>query len=381
VGAEPDTDVVVVGAGPVGLLLAGDLCAGGARVTVLEQLANPTTESRASTLHTRTMELLHERGILGRLGELPDGGPGHFGGIRLDLARADPRHRFAGQWKCPQTRLEAVLAERAVELGARVRRRRRVTGLAQDADGVTVRTHGPDGDRQVLSTAYLAGCDGEQSTVRALAEFDFAGEDATLEMLRADVDGITIPDRRFERHPDGLATAFRRPDGSTRVMVHLFGARPSARQPAFDEIVTAWAKVTGEDISSGKPLWLNAFDDTRRQVRRYRSGRVLLAGDAAHRQMPVGGQALNLGLQDAAELAERLLARLGGGGDDELDLYHDRRHPVGARTLTNIQAQTLLLLGGPEIEPIRETFTELMRIDAVRAHLAGAISGVGRPQP
>lgn len=380
-GAEPDTDVVVVGAGPVGLLLAGDLCAGGARVTVLEQLASPTTESRASTLHSRTMELLHERGVLGRLGKLPDGGPGHFGGIRLDLAQADPRHRFAGQWKCPQTTLEAVLAERAVELGALVRRRRRVTGLAQDADGVAVETRGPDEDRQVLGAAYLAGCDGEQSTVRALTDFDFAGEDATLEMLRADVDGITIPDRRFERHPNGLATAFRWPDGSTRVMVHLFGARPSARQPTFDDIVTAWAKVTGEDISAGKPVWLNAFDNTRRQVTRYRSGRVLLAGDAAHRQMPVGGQALNLGLQDAAELAERLLARLRGGGDDELDSYHDRRHPVGARTLTNIQAQTLLLLGGPEIEPIREIFTGLMQIDAVRTHLAGAISGVGRPQP
>jgi 2-polyprenyl-6-methoxyphenol hydroxylase-like FAD-dependent oxidoreductase len=359
-----DADVLTAGAGPVGLLLAGDLCAAGLRVTVLEQRTAPITESRASTLHTRTMALLAERGVLGRLGKLPGGGPGHFGGLRLDLAAAAPGDPFAGQWKCPQARLEAALHERAVELGARVLRGRRLTGLTDLGDHVAVEATGG----RTWTAGHLVGCDGERSTVRELAGFDFAGVPATKEMLRADVAGIDVPNRRFERHPNGLATAARWPDGSTRVMVHVFGAGPGRRNgdPDFEEIVSAWRKVTGEDIGHGTPLWLDAFDNTSRQVTRYRRGRVLLAGDAAHVQMPVGGQALNLGLQDAAALGALL--------PDHADDYHAARHPVGARTLTNIRAQTLLLLGGPEVEPLRETVAGLLALDTVRGHLARAIS-------
>ncbi|MFE4693086.1 SDR family oxidoreductase [Streptomyces sp. NPDC056749] len=378
--AVPDTDVVVVGAGPVGLLLAGDLRARGVRADVLEQLAEPMTESRASTLHARTMEVFAGRGVLGRLGELPDGGPGHFGGIRLDLTAADPRHPYAGQWKCPQTRLEAVLQERAVELGVRVRRGRRLVGLEDRGGHVRVETVTADGGRERLTARFVAGCDGWRSTVRRLAGFGFAGHDATREMLRADVAGIDIPDRRFERLENGLATAYRWPDGSTRVMVHVFGSTPRRRHgpPGFAEIADAWAQVTGERIGHGRPLWLNVFDNTLRQASRYRRGRVFLAGDAAHAQMPVGGQALNLGLQDAAELGERLAGHLTGqAGDELLDGYHTTRHPVGARTLTNIQAQSFLLLGGHEVDALRETFAELMEFDGVRTRLARMISGLG----
>ncbi|MDT9687562.1 SDR family oxidoreductase [Streptomyces sp. P9(2023)] len=401
----PDTDVLVVGAGPVGLLLAGDLCAHGARVVVVEQLTVPMTESRASTLHARTMEVLAERGVLDRLGPLPDGGPGHFGGIRLDLTEADPGHPYAGQWKCPQIRLEAVLHERAVELGARVLRGRRLVGLTDRRDRVVVETVSSDAVAEKLSGSYVVGCDGGQSTVRRLAGFEFAGRDATREMLRADVAGIDIPGRRFERLPAGLATSHRWPDGSTRVMVHVFGAEPGTRtgEPAFEEVVQAWAKVTGENIGHGRPLWLNAFDNTVRQTTRYRKGRVLLAGDAAHAQMPVGGQALNLGLQDAAALGRRLAGQLHGpaAGDtaahgtwaigpraagappagDVLDGYHLERHPAGAATLTNIQAQSTLLLGGHEVEPLRELFTDLMRLGSVRRRLARMISGLSSPAP
>ncbi|MET8539616.1 SDR family oxidoreductase [Kitasatospora sp. NPDC004799] len=378
-----DTDVVIVGAGPVGLLLAGDLRTHGVRTTVLERLGAPMTESRASTLHARTMTVLEERGIRERLGELPDGGPGHFGGIRLDLTAADPGHRYAGQWKCPQTRLEAVLQERALELGARLRRGLRVVSLT-DRDGhVLVEAVREDGERVRVTGAFVVGCDGGDSTVRRLAGFDFAGRAATREMLRADVAGIDVPARRFERHPDGLAVAHRWPDGSTRVMVHVFGADPKERTgpPAFDEVVTAWAKVTGEDIGHGTARWLNAFDDTSRQATRYRKGRVLLAGDAAHVQMPVGGQALNLGLQDAAELGGRLAERVRSPDrDDLLDGYDLVRRPVGAHTLDNIRAQSLLLLGGPEVEQLRDVFGELLGLAPVRRHLARMISGLGRPR-
>ncbi len=369
--------VIVVGAGPVGLLLAGDLRTHGVPAVVLEQRTEPMTETRASTLHTRTMELLAERGVLDRLGELPGGGPGHFGGIRLDLSAADPAHRYAGQWKCPQTRLEKVLGERAVELGADLRRGRRLVALRDRGDAVLVETVSTDGRRERLTGAYVVGCDGGDSTVRRLASFGFDGTDARREMLRADVAGLDIPDRRFERHPRGLATAHRWPDGTTRVMVHVFGTAPAPRTgpPGYDEVVAAWAEVTGEDIGHGEPLWLNAFDDTRRQATRYRKGRVLLAGDAAHVQMPVGGQALNLGLQDAAELG----ARLAAPDDGRLDDYDRIRRPAGARTLTDIQAQSYLLLGGPEVEPLRDLFTALLGLAPVRRHLARRIGGLAPP--
>ncbi|MDD1063550.1 SDR family oxidoreductase [Streptomyces cocklensis] len=378
-----DTDVVVVGAGPVGLLLALELRLRDVRVTVLEQLGSPTSESRASTLHTRTMELLEDLDLLADLAPQP-GPRGHFGGIPLDLAAADPGHRFAGQWKVPQTRVEAVLQRHAVERGADLRRGHRVTGLSQHPGHVDVEAAGPGGLPVVLRCAYVVGCDGEHSTVRDLARVGLTGGGATKELLRADVEGIDIPDRRFERHPHGLAIASRWPSGATRVMVHVYGAAPRERSgpPEFGEVVAAWRKVTGEDIGHGHPVWLNSFSNSRQQAARYRQGRVLLAGDAAHVQLPVGGQALNFGLHDAADLGHKLAAQFGGRPDEAaLDSYHAVRHPVGSRVLGNIDAQAQLLLGDAEVEPLRTVFTELMELAPVPRHLAAMISGLDTPYP
>nr|AIU99201.1 ChaM [Streptomyces chattanoogensis] len=376
-----DTQVVVVGAGPVGLMLAGELRLGGAGVTVLEQLAAPTTESRASTLHARTMEILEQRGLVEELGDPPNGGPGHFGGIPLDLTLPGP---YPGQWKVPQARTEELLAGWATGLGAELRRGHRVVGITDRGDHVEVEVEaatpppagggGPTSRR--LRAQYVVGCDGEESIVRRLAGFPFPGEDATKELLRADIAGIDVPNRRFERHPRGLAIASRGPTGITRVMAHGYGtpARPRTEAPSFEEVARLWADITGEDISGGTPVWLNAFGNARRQVSRYRLGRVLLAGDAAHRQMPVGGQALNLGLQDAVNLGWKLAAHLRGTG--LLDSYHAERHPVGRRVLGNIAAQALLLLGGQDVEELRSVFRQLIGLPEARAHLAGMISGL-----
>jgi oxygenase len=374
-GGAETAQVVVVGAGPVGLMLAGELRLGGAHVVVLERRETPTTESRASTLHARTMELFDSRGLLADLGTPPREPRGHFGGVPMDLTLPG---RYPGQWKVPQTRTEELLQKWASGLGADLRRGWEVTALSDDGEDVTV-TAAARGGEHVLRAAYVVACDGEDSTVRRLTGADFPGRPAGRELLRADVDGIDIRPRRFERLPGGLAIAARMPGGVTRVMAHAYG-RPAARRstaPDFAEVVDVWRQVTGEDIGHGRPVWVNAFGDTNRQLASYRHGRVLFAGDAAHAQLPSGGQALNLGLQDAVNLGWKLAAEVGHRAPRGLlDTYHDERHAVGARVLANIRAQGTLLLGGPEVEPVRTLLAELLADEAVRAHLAGAISGL-----
>jgi NAD(P)-dependent dehydrogenase (short-subunit alcohol dehydrogenase family)/2-polyprenyl-6-methoxyphenol hydroxylase-like FAD-dependent oxidoreductase len=363
-----DTDVVVVGAGPVGLLLAGDLRAHGIGVVVLEKLTAPTGESRASILHARTMEQFAARGVLDLLGPVQPAGLGHFGGIRFDLADADPAHPYAGQWECLQFRVEAALEKRASAAGAVLHRGWALTSFESCHDRVVVIATEPGGAERRFTARYLVGCDGEHSTVRELGGFVLAGPEASREMLRADIAGIDLPPRRLKRYPAGVATAHSRGDGTTRLMVHVFGGRTTG-VPTFAEVADAWETVTGEDIRHGKTLWLNRFTDAARQVTQYRRGRVFLAGDAAHQQMPVGGQALNLGLADGASLGENLAA-------GTLDHYHAQRHAAGARTLTNIRAQAHLTFGGPEVAGLRHTIAELIDLPAARTHLARVISGL-----
>jgi 2-polyprenyl-6-methoxyphenol hydroxylase-like FAD-dependent oxidoreductase len=356
-------------------MLAGELRLGGADVIVLERLGQPTTESRASTLHSRTMEILDSRDLLAHAARAPSDVMGHFGGIPLQFTLPSP---YPGQWKVPQTDTEAFLAEWAASLGADIRRGHDVQELRQDADHVEVGAVGPGGTLRVLAD-YVVGCDGEDSIVRRLASFGFPGEDARRELLRGDVDGIEIPSRRFQRLTGGLAIAARRGDGVTRVMVHEFGTAGGdrSRAPEFTELADAWRRVTGEDITCGTPLWVNSFGDASRQAACYRNGRVLLAGDAAHIQMPIGGQALNLGLADAFNLGWKLALQVSGQAPGGLlDSYHAERHPVGERVLANIRAQAHLLLGGHEVDPLREVFAELAGLDGVRKHLAGMISGL-----
>ncbi|HEY2699025.1 MAG TPA: FAD-dependent monooxygenase [Pseudonocardiaceae bacterium] len=370
-----ETEVVVVGAGPVGLMLAGELRLAGIDVIVLDELAEPMSESRASQLNARTMEILDQRGLLDVLDRPEREKGGHFGGIPLPVDGLDSVH--SGHWKIPQYRTEAALWSWAGELGAVLLRGHRLTELDVRRDDVETVTVSATGSLRVRAR-YLVGCDGEHSTVRQLAGFDFAGQDATKELLRADVSGVDIPDRRFERLERGLAIAATR-GGVTRVMMHRFGAqaRDRAGPPTFEEISTTWADITGEDIGGGQAVWTDAFDNTTRQATEYRRGRVLLAGDAAHRMMPVGGQALNIGLQDAVNLGWKLAAQVRGrAGADLLDSYHDERHPTDARVLANVEAQALLLLGDQRTDATRNMFTELLRIDTVRRHLGELVSGL-----
>ncbi|MFG2577411.1 FAD-dependent oxidoreductase [Streptomyces sp. NPDC048481] len=371
-----DTQVIVVGAGPVGLLLAGELALRGIQVTLVERRHGPTTQSRASTLHARTMELLDSRGLLADLGSPPREPRGHFGGIPLDLTLPGP---YPGQWKVPQARTESVLEEWALGLGADLRCGHTLHAVDDRGSHVEAAATDRHGALVTLRAGHLVACDGQDSTVRALTGAAFPGVPAARELLRADVEGIDIADRRFERLPGGLAVAARNPAGVTRVMVHEFGATARARtgDPHFDEVAAAWKRVTGEDITGGTPLWVNHFDDENRLLTSYRHGRVLFAGDAAHRQMPIGGQALNLGLQDAYNLGWKLAATVDGTAPAALlDSYGAERAAVGAAVLGNIRAQALLLLGGPEVEPLRTVLAELVAGEEARARLAGMISGL-----
>lgn len=371
-----DTDVIVIGAGPVGLMSAGELRLGGADVTVLEKLPRPTAESRASTLHARTMELFDQRGLLESLGRPPRDTMGHFGGIPLDFGDVPSPH--AGLWKVPQNRTEELLGAWAGALGATVLRGHELTALSQCENYVEVAVSTPRGPLR-LRARYVVGCDGEQGPVRRLAGIGRTGTDAGREMLRADVEGLDIRARRFERLPEGLAVCARFPNGVSRVMVHRFGAPPADRtgDPEFSEIARAWQEVTGEDISHGTPVWVNAFDDRSLQADRYRNERVLLAGDAAHAQMPVGGQALNVGLQEAANLGWKLAAVVTGKTTPSLlDTYHSERHPVGRRVLSNIRAQAAVLLGAGDVGPVRSVLSELLEFAPVRRRLSHMVSGL-----
>jgi 2-polyprenyl-6-methoxyphenol hydroxylase-like FAD-dependent oxidoreductase len=381
-----DCQVIVVGAGPVGLMLAGELALRGCSVVVLDALAEPTRQSRASVLHARSMEILDERGLLDRLPPAPVLPAGHFAGLPLGLGRVDSD--FAGQWKVPQAVLERLLAGWAVGLGADLRRGHRLIGLDRDDDGVTARVIGPGGPGQGgperagarLRGQYLVGCDGQDSTVRDLARFERSGRAGRRLLLRADVVGITVPDRRFQRLDRGLAVAATR-DGVTRLMMYdrdrPAGPGEAGEPVTFADVVRCWAALTGEDVGAGRPLWVDAFRDDCRQVTRYRQGRVLLAGDAAHQQLPTGGQAVNLGLHDAVNLGWKLAAQVAGWAPgDLLDSYHQERHRVVRRALTAIEAQASLLLGGPEVEPCRELLRELIGVDVVGEHLASAVAGL-----
>lgn len=369
-------EVLIVGAGPVGLLLAGELAGAGLAVTVAEQLADPMTESRASQLTARTAELLAERGLGRLLDEAQREPTGHFGGIALDLSGVDSP--YAGNWKIPQFRTEAALTERAVRAGAEILRAHSLHRLTQDPHQVVCDLHGPAGPVRV-STGFVVGCDGQDSTVRRLGGFEFPAAGATRQLLRADVIGTAVAPRRFERLPNGVAIAATR-EGVARVMVHEFDRVVTGRPgpPQFAEVAEVWARVTGDDISAGTATWVDAFDNTCGQVTRYQRGRVLLAGDAAHRAMPVGGQALNVGLQDAVNLGWKLAYQVRGWAvPGLLESYHDERHPVGAATLDAVVAQELLLFGKREVEPARAVLSELLQLPVARDHIADMVSGTG----
>lgn len=372
-----DAPVIIVGAGPAGLVLAAELRLGGVEVLVLDRLEKPSEESRSLGFTARAVELFDQRGLLPRFGELGISAKGHFGGLPLDYGVLLDAH--FGARAVPQAVTERALGDWAAELGADVRRGWTVVGLHDDGEGVRVETETPDGPR-TLRCRYLVGCDGGHSFVRRAAGFEFPGTPSTREMFVADIGGCSLRPRPIgERLPSGMVMATPIGDDVDRVIVVEHGVKPRRRTepPEFAEVADAWERLTGEDIHGGSAHWISSFGDATRQVTEYRRGSVLLAGDAAHTHLPVGGQGLSVGVQDAVNLGWKLAATVRGtAGPELLDSYHAERHPVGARLLLNTLAQGVLFLSGAEVEPLREVFADLMELPEVRRHLAGMVSGL-----
>jgi bifunctional hydroxylase/dehydrase len=372
-----DAPVIVVGAGPTGLTLAAELRLGGADAIVIDKLTEPSGQSRGLGFTARTVEMFDQRGLLPLFGEIETSTLGHFAGLPLDYSVLPGAH--FGARGIPQARIEAVLAAWAAGHGVPVRRGWTAVALDDRGDGVDVDVETPRGPRR-LRGRYVVGCDGGHSFVRRAAGFDFPGTDASIEMFLADVAGCDLRVRRIgERRPGGMVMSAPLGDGVDRIIVVERGTPPRRRTapPRFAEVADAWQRLTGEDIHGGTPLWVSTFTDATRQVTQYRKGSVLVAGDAAHTHLPAGGQGLSIGVQDSMNLGWKLAATVRGWAPAGLlDSYHAERHPVGARVVTNTQAQGYLYQSGAEVDPLRDVFADLMAYPDVGRHLAGMVSGL-----
>ena len=373
-------DVVVVGAGPVGLMVALELLSAGLGVVVVEQQEAPSGESRALGFTRRTAEVLQQRGLLGRLGELTWGPTGHFAGARIDLDALVDDHR--GVLGLSQATTEEVLEKRVLELGGRVRRGIRFSSLVQAPDSVRVYFDSATGPGTEL-TQYVVGCDGMRSRVRTVAGFDVQRWPATRWMYTAEVEGLAIRARPTgERLPGGsMVVSTPIGDGRTRIVIHdkhLSIQAPDAGLVTFAEVAGAWERLTGESLQGANPLWWWACDNSATLPHALRSGRVFLGGDAAHEMAPLAAWGLSVGIQDAANLGWKLAATIHGWAPpDLLDTYHAERHPLGQQLIRNAQAAVELRLSGDQMDPLREIVSELLTHHDAAEHLAGMLSGIG----
>jgi 2-polyprenyl-6-methoxyphenol hydroxylase-like FAD-dependent oxidoreductase len=365
--------VVIAGGGPTGLMLAGELELAGIDVVIVERRASQDVDgSRAGGLHSRTIEVLDQRGIADRF--LAEGQAMQiqgFAGIPLDISDVPTRHNYGlALW---QSDFERILAAWVSELAVPIHREREVTGFAQDDTGVDVELS----DGQSLRADYLVGCDGGRSVVRKAAGIDFVGSDATTSWLIAEVEMDEEPQLGMRREGGGIGPVNRVEGGGPfRVVLteqHTDHISAPTRQDLSEALIVAY----GTDYGVHSPTWISRFTDMTRQAASYRQGRVLLAGDAAHVHPPQGGQGLNTGVQDAVNLGWKLAQVVNTTSPELLlDTYHAERHPVGARALHNTMAQ--VALSGPDDrhQALRDTMTELLRMDEPRRRIAAMLSGL-----
>jgi 2-polyprenyl-6-methoxyphenol hydroxylase-like FAD-dependent oxidoreductase len=364
--------VVIAGGGPTGLMLAAELALAGVDVAIVERRAShDLTGSRAGGLHSRTIEVLDQRGIADRF--LSQGQVAQVAGfawIPLDISDFPTRHNYGlGLW---QNHIERILASWVGELAVPIYRGREVTGFAQDDTGVDVEVS----DGRSLRAEYLVGCDGGRSLIRKAAGIEFPGWDPTMSCLIAEVEMAEEPDWGIRRDDKGIHSLSRLEDGPVRVLVTEQHVGQTS-EPTLRDLSEALIAVFGTDYGIHSPTWISRFTDMTRQAASYRDRRVLLAGDAAHVHSPAGGQGLNIGVQDAVNLGWKLAQVVNQTSPESLlDTYHAERHPVGARVLQNTMAQTALMGSGARIDALRDTMSELLSMDEPRKRFAAMMSGL-----
>ena len=375
--------VVIAGGGPTGLMLAGELALAGVDAVIVERRPNQDLPgSRAGGLQSRTIEVLDQRGIADRfLAEGQIAQVAGFGMIRLDIGDFPTRHPYGlGLW---QKHIERILAGWVTELGVAIHYGTELTGFTQDDAGVVMALS--DGRR--VRAQYLVGCDGGRSLVRKTAGIAFPGWDATTSALLAEVEMTEEPELGVRRTPSGTHALGKveyevvdgkvvyQPGGSVGVM--LTEPEVGTREPTLDDLRDGLNAVYGTDYGLRSAAWISRFTDVTRQAAAYRSGRVLLAGDAAHVHWPVGGQGLNTGVQDAVNLGWKLAQVVTGISPESLlDTYRAERHPVGTRVLRNTMAQVALTRVDDRTEALRESVSELLSMDEPRRRFGAMMSGL-----
>jgi 3-(3-hydroxy-phenyl)propionate hydroxylase len=368
-----DHAVVIVGGGPTGLMLAGELALAGVDVAIVERRkSQDLIGSRALGFHSRTIEILDQRGIADRFlakGQVAQ--VAAFAGIPLDISDFPTRHPYG--LGLVQKRIERILADWVSELAVPVYRGQEVTGIAQDDTGVAGRLS----DDESLRAQYVVGCDGGRSLVRREAGIDFPGWDPTTSSLIAEVEMAEAPEWGIRHDALGTHGISRLEDGGPlRVLVtEQYAGR--TEEPTLSDLSRALIAVYGTDYGIHSPTSISRFTDMSRQAAAYRKGRVLLAGDAAHVHYPVGGQGLGIGVQDAMNLGWKLGQVVNGiAPHGLLDTYHAERHPIAAHVLRTTMAQVALRRTDDRTKALADTLTELLSMDEPRTRLAAMMTGL-----
>jgi 3-(3-hydroxy-phenyl)propionate hydroxylase len=365
--------VVIVGAGPTGMMLGAELALAKVDVAIVERRAGPDLEaSRSGGLLSRTIEVLDQRGVADRF--LSEGQVvqvwGDFAGVQMGISDFPTRHNYVlALW---QNHIERILAGWVDELPVTIYRGREVTGIAQDDAGVDVELS----DREALRAEYLVGCDGGRSLIRKAAGIEFPGWDPSTSSLIAEVEMDGEPELGIQRDDKGIHALGRLEDGRVRVVVREEQLGQTA-EPTLRDLSELLVAVRGTDYGLRSATSISRFTDTSRQAAAYRRGRVLLAGDAAHVHSPMGGQGLGTGVQDAVNLGWKLAQVVKRTSPEGLlDTYHAERHPVGARVLQTTMALNALAREDARIDALRHVVADVLSVDEARKRVAGRLSGL-----
>jgi 3-(3-hydroxy-phenyl)propionate hydroxylase len=356
------------------MMLAGELALAGVDVAIVERRAShDLVGARAGGLHSRTIEVFDQRGIADRFlsqGQMHQVGFS-FNHTTLDISDFPSRHSyFLGLW---QQHTERILAGWVDELGVQIYRGREVTGFAQDGSSVEVALS----DGTSLGAEYLVGCDGGRSVIRKGAGIEFAGWDPTKSWLIAEVQITEEPPWGFCEDATGTHAIGKLQDGRAMRVVLTEQQLRNGGEPTLSDVSEALISVYGTDYGAHSPTSISRFTDITRQATAYRDRRVLLAGDAAHVHPPMGGQGLNIGVQDAVNLGWKLaqvVKRI--SPESLLDTYQAERHPVAARVLRNTMAHVALQRPDDRTKALGDTLAKLLKLDEVRRQVAAENSGL-----